>query len=232
MVHLQEADLLFTPAEVFAYHSPLNSMLFWDENSNQTPCLHSSANLCSKMFGCVPAQLEFSAEDEEVDIVPSFQVQDPVHDDVLTIAAVRLGRCPGAPGASSWFLEQMGASRVWAYTKRATVWKQGTFGPFRPSQVTQVPLWMALMLHKRRKCRINPPEWLAAGQLEGAHTPVCALHMRYQGKGCKWVTLMQMCWRRSATGPRHFRSCHFIIWRLHTCFSPTPRIPLAWTLFR
>lgn len=62
------------------------------------------------MSGLLPAQLEFSAEDEEVDIVPSFQVQDLVHDDMLTIAAVRLGRCPGAPGANSWFLEWEGAN--------------------------------------------------------------------------------------------------------------------------
>ncbi|KAK9822624.1 hypothetical protein WJX81_000075 [Elliptochloris bilobata] len=88
MVHLQETDLLFTPAE-----------------------------------------LEFFAEDEEVEIVPNFQLQDLVNDDMLNIAA-------------------------------------GTYGPFRPSSITQVPLWMALMLHKRRKCRINPPAWMAAAQLE------------------------------------------------------------------
>ena len=39
-----------------------------------------------------------------------------------------------------------------------------------------MPLWMALMLHKRRKCRINPPEWLAVAQLEGVHSPVNVLH--------------------------------------------------------
>ena len=33
--------------------------------------------------------------------------------------------------------------------------------------MTQVPLWMALMLHKRRKCRINSPVWMAVANLEG-----------------------------------------------------------------
>lgn len=33
--------------------------------------------------------------------------------------------------------------------------------------MTQVPLWMALMLHKRRKCRINSPAWMGAANLEG-----------------------------------------------------------------
>ena len=185
------------------------------------------------MCGLLPAQLEFSAEDEEVDIVPSFQVQDPVHDDMLTIAAVRFGRCSGAQGTSCWLREQEGAGFAnWAYIYRATVWRQGTFGPFRPSQVTQVPLWMALMLHKRRKCRINPPEWLAVAQLEGVQSPVYALHMRLPREGCNWDTLMQGCWRMSATGQRHFRSCHSTTWRLHTCSLPTPRTPLAQTSFR
>lgn len=100
MVNLQEADLLFTPAEVLACHFPLR--FAWQHPSR----FELQHNLCSKMTGFVLAQLEFFAEDEDVDIVPNFQVQDPVHDEMLTIAAVRFGRCPDASSTSGWLLEQ------------------------------------------------------------------------------------------------------------------------------
>lgn len=40
----------------------------------------------------------------------------------------------------------------------------GTYGPFEPPRRAQVPLWLALSLKKKRKCRIVPPEWLVAGE--------------------------------------------------------------------
>lgn len=40
---------------------------------------------------------------------------------------------------------------------------QGEFGPFNPSMHTQVPLWLALNLRQRHKCRIEPPQWLNVG---------------------------------------------------------------------
>lgn len=36
----------------------------------------------------------------------------------------------------------------------------GEFGPFNPSMHTQVPLWLAINLRQRHKCRIEPPQWL------------------------------------------------------------------------
>lgn len=36
----------------------------------------------------------------------------------------------------------------------------GTFGPFEPQQPVNVPIWLALMLRKERKCGIITPEWL------------------------------------------------------------------------
>ena len=36
----------------------------------------------------------------------------------------------------------------------------GQFGPFRPNQTVAVPLWLALALHKRGKCRLLIPDWL------------------------------------------------------------------------
>eukprot|EP00195_Chlamydomonas_chlamydogama_P011762 CAMPEP_0202914660 /NCGR_PEP_ID=MMETSP1392-20130828/63646_1 /ASSEMBLY_ACC=CAM_ASM_000868 /TAXON_ID=225041 /ORGANISM="Chlamydomonas chlamydogama, Strain SAG 11-48b" /LENGTH=211 /DNA_ID=CAMNT_0049606395 /DNA_START=89 /DNA_END=721 /DNA_ORIENTATION=- len=42
----------------------------------------------------------------------------------------------------------------------------GTYGPFTPNMPTDVPLWLALMLHKRKKCRIQPPAWMKRDDLE------------------------------------------------------------------
>ncbi len=42
---------------------------------------------------------------------------------------------------------------------------QGEYGPFNPSMATQVPLWLAVNLRKRQKCRIEPPHWLNVGGL-------------------------------------------------------------------
>lgn len=42
----------------------------------------------------------------------------------------------------------------------------GNFGPFEPSVVTHVPLWLALAMKKLRRCRIIPPGWLSLSKLE------------------------------------------------------------------
>jgi GINS complex subunit 2 len=36
----------------------------------------------------------------------------------------------------------------------------GEFGPFKPNKPVVVPLWLALYLKQRNKCRIAPPDWL------------------------------------------------------------------------
>ena len=41
---------------------------------------------------------------------------------------------------------------------------QGEFGPFNPSMHSQVPLWLAVSLKQRQKCRIQPPDWLNVGE--------------------------------------------------------------------
>ncbi|XP_062501460.1 DNA replication complex GINS protein PSF2-like [Corticium candelabrum] len=37
----------------------------------------------------------------------------------------------------------------------------GDYGPFNPSLPVDVPLWLAVHLKKRQKCRVRPPDWLA-----------------------------------------------------------------------
>eukprot|EP01052_Picozoa_sp_SAG31_P006186 SAG31_NODE_282_length_18516_cov_9.338600_4_plen_95_part_00 len=53
----------------------------------------------------------------------------------------------------------------------------GDFGPFRPSMPVTVPLWLAIMLKKMRKCRIKAPEWFAMRSL-GYSTLLCACRCR------------------------------------------------------
>ena len=44
---------------------------------------------------------------------------------------------------------------------------QGDYGPFQPNFPVKVPLWLAVMLHKRKKCRIRPPDWMQSEHLQG-----------------------------------------------------------------
>jgi GINS complex subunit 2 len=44
---------------------------------------------------------------------------------------------------------------------------QGNYGPFRPNMPVEVPIWLALQLHKRSKCRILPPAFLDPARLQG-----------------------------------------------------------------
>ena len=76
----------------------------------------SSAQPQSKLM-LTSAQIEFLAEDTEVQVIPEF-----------TSDAIRL--------------------------------LSGSYGPFQPSYPTLVPLWVALLLKHRRRCRIVPPDWL------------------------------------------------------------------------
>lgn len=41
----------------------------------------------------------------------------------------------------------------------------GEVGPFRPGIPVQVPLWMAINLKQRQKCRLSAPEWMTVETL-------------------------------------------------------------------
>ncbi|KAK1928019.1 hypothetical protein DB88DRAFT_61421 [Papiliotrema laurentii] len=43
----------------------------------------------------------------------------------------------------------------------------GLYGPFVPPSACSVPLWLALSLKRKRKCRIVAPEWLTVEKLQG-----------------------------------------------------------------
>ncbi|KAL1007337.1 hypothetical protein UPYG_G00085200, partial [Umbra pygmaea] len=42
----------------------------------------------------------------------------------------------------------------------------GDLGPFNPGMPVEVPVWLALNLKQRQKCRILPPEWMDVEKLE------------------------------------------------------------------
>ncbi|XP_032182260.1 DNA replication complex GINS protein PSF2 [Mustela erminea] len=42
----------------------------------------------------------------------------------------------------------------------------GELGPFHPGLPVRVPLWLAMTLKQRQKCRLLPPEWMDVEQLE------------------------------------------------------------------
>lgn len=64
-----------------------------------------------------PAQVEFLAENQFVEVIPNFS-----HDKLYLIC--------------------------------------GEVGPFRPGIPVQVPLWVAINLKQRQKCRLTAPDWM------------------------------------------------------------------------
>jgi len=44
-----------------------------------------------------------------------------------------------------------------------TAFISGAYGPLRPPHQAQVPLWMAVNLKQKKKCRIVGPAWLTVG---------------------------------------------------------------------
>ncbi|XP_035758498.1 DNA replication complex GINS protein PSF2 [Egretta garzetta] len=43
---------------------------------------------------------------------------------------------------------------------------QGDLGPFNPGLPVEVPVWLAINLKQRQKCRLIPPEWMDVEKLE------------------------------------------------------------------
>ena len=59
-----------------------------------------------------------------------------------------------------FFVEQQPITIVPNFELESLMFISGTFGPFTPQRPAEVPIWLALYLKKRRKCRIQPPTWL------------------------------------------------------------------------
>ena len=81
-------------------------------------------------------------------------------------------------------------------------------GPFRPGIPTNVPLWVAINLKQRQKCRISPPDWLNVGML-----PAYCLFIKVSKceRSCfplfrfpSWLPVCIPCSARGRSSPRHF----------------------------
>ncbi|XP_036087424.1 DNA replication complex GINS protein PSF2 isoform X1 [Rousettus aegyptiacus] len=85
--------------------------------------------------------------------------------------------CPtrgGLRGRGAGSRSQFRSRRTWGDPRRYPVpppsasgnRTQGDLGPFNPGLPVEVPLWLAINLKQRQKCRLLPPEWMDVEKLE------------------------------------------------------------------
>lgn len=97
------------------------------------------------------SEVEFLAEKELVTIIPNFSL------DKIYLIGVRQA---GGTG-----LRQRGHGQVTAlFHLESALSLQGDLGPFNPGLPVEVPLWLAINLKQRQKCRLLPPEWMDVGE--------------------------------------------------------------------
>ncbi len=89
-----------------------------------------------------PQELAFLAEQDTIEVVPLFSMSRVR---LLSVSCRGVGRC------------YLRSDLIGRYHK-------GVYGPFNPPAKAQVPLWLAMSLKRKRKCRIVAPEWLNVGE--------------------------------------------------------------------
>ena len=94
-----------------------------------------------------PQQLEFLASDTLTEIIPTVSFDHASAKNVLCLLFSFLS-----------LLKQL--------KKKKFPLMGGTFGPMEPQVPVSVPLWLAVHLRKRNRCRIRPPAWLAKAPME------------------------------------------------------------------
>lgn len=87
----------------------------------------------------LPAELEFIASEELVEIFPVVKM------DKIQFITV----CGGLQRDSAPLADYLN--------------DQGLYGPFIGGRPTRVPLWVAVNLKLKKKCSIVPPDWLNVG---------------------------------------------------------------------
>ena len=70
------------------------------------------------------------------------------------------------PGEIEFLAEKESIEIVPNFTHGVMHLIQGDVGPFRPGLPVSVPLWLAVNLRQRQRCRLVRPEWLAVDRLE------------------------------------------------------------------
>lgn len=56
-----------------------------------------------------------------------------------------------------------------SFTEKQLSFVDGTYGPFRPTLPTRVPLWLAVHLKKLNKCQFVVPKWMEFENLQALH---------------------------------------------------------------
>ena len=155
--------------------------------------------------------MEFFAEDEPITIIPNFSLPGAERS-TLSCFAVR-------PSTS---IEVHCLLRPYSLI---TCVLQAEYGPFRPNRPQEVPLWLAVQLHTRKKCRIQPPDWMDADRLqrERRMSTKASVSRLYSAAQSAQAALLQICWRTSATELKSFRPSHSITWKSRTCSSHRPK---------
>ncbi|RYF51371.1 MAG: hypothetical protein EOO38_03395 [Cytophagaceae bacterium] len=59
------------------------------------------------------------------------------------------------------------------------------YGPFQPPSACSVPIWLALSLKRKRKCRIVCPDWLVVGE---SASPTPMIQSSSVGPSIYWLT--------------------------------------------
>eukprot|EP00197_Chlamydomonas_leiostraca_P002388 CAMPEP_0202859202 /NCGR_PEP_ID=MMETSP1391-20130828/1423_1 /ASSEMBLY_ACC=CAM_ASM_000867 /TAXON_ID=1034604 /ORGANISM="Chlamydomonas leiostraca, Strain SAG 11-49" /LENGTH=226 /DNA_ID=CAMNT_0049538217 /DNA_START=974 /DNA_END=1654 /DNA_ORIENTATION=+ len=71
----------------------------------------------------------------------------------------------------------------------------GNYGPFQPNMPTHVPLWLAIMLLRRHKCRIQAPDWMLPDNLQAVFDEEKAVPMVFQPLPFYYVEIAQALYR-------------------------------------
>ncbi|XP_057291680.1 DNA replication complex GINS protein PSF2-like isoform X2 [Hydractinia symbiolongicarpus] len=70
------------------------------------------------------------------------------------------------PAEIEFLAEQECVTIVPNFKEKKLFFLTGDFGPFSPGLPVDVPVWLAVNLKQRRKCKIHPPSWLDVDALQ------------------------------------------------------------------
>jgi len=118
----------------------------------------------SRRLAPLPSDIEFASLDSTSSgfslIESAFSSSTSQAGSIEIVPLVKLGLIHGLDGVSSRFTFSR-KSNAKANEREWRVQPHISYGPFTPPQKTSVPLWLAVHLKKKRKCRIIPPKWLS-----------------------------------------------------------------------
>jgi len=134
----------------------------------------------SRRLAPLPSDIEFASLDSTSSgfslIESAFSSSTSQAGSIEIVPLVKLGLIHGLDGVSSSCfsleesLDEVLMSEEWRMQPHIS------YGPFTPPQKTSVPLWLAIHLKKKRKCRIIPPKWLSTRKNSFSFLPLSFLN--------------------------------------------------------